>query len=228
MTKIAHNFQVAIDGPASAGKSTIAKILAHNFHYIYVDTGAMYRAITLAAKLAGIDYQDEAAVVALLPQVQIEFKPGSPVQHVFLNGQEVTEAIRSREITNHVSQVAAYAAVREDLVDRQQQLAQAGGVVMDGRDIGTTVLPQAQVKIYLIASVDERAQRRYKENQARGIEADLPTLKKEIEHRDYLDSHREISPLTKAQDAQVVDTTGQSIEQVVATISQIIENHQDS
>ncbi|CAK1225248.1 (d)CMP kinase [Fructobacillus tropaeoli] len=225
MTQPAH-FQVAIDGPASAGKSTIAKILATDLKYVYVDTGAMYRAITLAAKQAGLAYEDEAGIVALLPKIEIAFLPGEPVQHVLLNGQEVTEEIRSTEITNNVSLVSSYQAVRADLVDRQRALTDQQPVIMDGRDIGTTVLPDAQVKIFLIASVDERAERRFKENQAKGMNPDLETLKKEIEERDYKDSHRAISPLTKAEDALTVDTTGQSIDQVVATIKQIIKDHQ--
>lgn len=225
MTQPAH-FQVAIDGPASAGKSTIAKILATDLKYVYVDTGAMYRAITLAAKQAGLAYEDEAGIVALLPKIEIAFLPGEPVQHVLLNGQEVTEEIRSTEITNNVSLVSSYQGVRSDLVDRQRALTDQQPVIMDGRDIGTTVLPDAQVKIFLIASVDERAERRFKENQAKGMNPDLETLKKEIEERDYKDSHRAISPLTKAEDALTVDTTGQSIDQVVVTIKQIIKDHQ--
>lgn len=225
MTQPAH-FQVAIDGPASAGKSTIAKILATDLKYVYVDTGAMYRAITLAAKQAGLAYEDEAGIVALLPKLEIAFLPGEPVQHVLLNGQEVTEEIRSTEITNNVSLVSSYQAVRADLVDRQRALTAKQPVIMDGRDIGTTVLPDAQVKIFLIASVDERAERRFRENQAKGMNPDLEILKKEIEERDYKDSHRAISPLTKAEDALTVDTTGQSIDQVVATIKQIIKDHQ--
>lgn len=223
-----NNFQVAIDGPASAGKSTIAKILATQLQYVYVDTGAMYRAITLAAKLAGIAYDDEVGVVALLPQTQVRFEPGTPVQRVFLNDQEVTEAIRSTEITNNVSLVSSYAAVRADLVARQREIANSHNVIMDGRDIGTTVLPNAQVKIFLVASVDERAQRRYQENLAKGMTVDLATLKAEIEARDYKDSHRQISPLVQADDAILVDTTGHSIAEVVAIITKIIvEKQQD-
>lgn len=221
-----NNFQVAIDGPASAGKSTIAKILATQLQYVYVDTGAMYRAITLAAKLAGIAYDDEAGVVALLPQTQVRFEPGTPVQRVFLNDQEVTEAIRSTEITNNVSLVSSYAAVRADLVARQREIANSHNVIMDGRDIGTTVLPNAQVKIFLVASVDERAQRRYQENLAKGMTVDLATLKAEIEARDYKDSHRQISPLVQADDAILVDTTGHSIAEVVAIITKIIVDKQ--
>ncbi|MCK8617093.1 (d)CMP kinase [Fructobacillus sp. M158] len=224
MTKPAF-FQVAIDGPASAGKSTIAKILASQLHFVYVDTGAMYRAVTVAAKKAGLSYDDEAGITALLPTIQIDFEPGQPVQKVFLNGEEVTEAIRSIEVTNNVSLVSSYGAVRSDMVEKQRAMTEKNPVIMDGRDIGTTVLPNAQVKIFLIASVDERAARRYKENKEKGMKVDLETLKDEIKARDYKDSHRAISPLTKAADAIEVDTTGIGIDEVVAKIKKIIEEH---
>ncbi|RRG17729.1 (d)CMP kinase [Weissella viridescens] len=218
------SMQIAIDGPASAGKSTIAKILANDLDYVYVDTGAMYRVVTLAALQAGIDPNDEEAVTKLLPDVKITFKPGTPVQHVYLNGQEVTEAIRSDEVARNVSAVASYAAVRSTMTELQREIASNAGVVMDGRDIGTTVLPNADVKIFLIASVQERAERRYKENQAKGIDTDttLAELTQAIEQRDYLDSHREISPLKKADDAVELDTTGLSIDEVVDRAKAII------
>ncbi|GMA70681.1 cytidylate kinase [Leuconostoc litchii] len=216
------NFQVAIDGPASAGKSTIAKILATKLNYVYVDTGAMYRSITLAAKKAGISYNDEQKIRNLLSHTDIRFEPSAPVQRVFLNDVDVTDEIRSTEITNNVSIVAAFADVRSNLVSRQRDIADHNSVIMDGRDIGTTVLPNANVKIFLVASVEERAQRRYKENIAKGITTDLETLKQEIEARDYKDSHRKISPLTQAKDAILVDTTSQNIDQVVSQIANII------
>ncbi|MGO2954266.1 MAG: (d)CMP kinase [Leuconostoc mesenteroides] len=219
------NFQVAIDGPASAGKSTIAKILATMLNYVYVDTGAMYRTITLAAKKNGIAYNDEEKIKNLLSQTEIRFEPSTPVQRVFLNDIDVTEEIRSAEVTNNVSIVASFADVRSNLVNRQREIANNNSVIMDGRDIGTTVLSEADVKIFLVASVDERAQRRYKENVAKGMTTDLETLKREIEARDYKDSHRQISPLTQAKDAILVDTTGQSIDDVVAKIANIIENN---
>ncbi|WP_187387621.1 (d)CMP kinase [Weissella muntiaci] len=214
--------QIAIDGPASAGKSTIAKILANKLNYVYVDTGAMYRAITLAAFNAQIDPNNEQAVSALLPELEITFAPGEPVQRVYLNGQEITDAIRSTAVTANVSAVSSYAAVRSSMTKLQQEIAQTSNVVMDGRDIGTTVLPKAQVKIFLIASVLERAERRFKENQAKGMNTSLAELEAAIEKRDYLDSHREISPLKKADDAVEVDTTGHSIEEVVAIVEAII------
>lgn len=218
------NFQVAIDGPASAGKSTIAKILATKLNFVYVDTGAMYRTITLAAKKNGIAYNDEEKIKKLLLQTEIRFEPGTLVQRVFLNDNDVTDEIRSAEVTNNVSVVASFPDVRSNLVNRQREIANSNSVIMDGRDIGTTVLPEADIKIFLVASVDERAQRRYKENVAKGMTTDLETLKHEIEARDYKDSHRQISPLTQAKDAILVDTTGQSIDDVVAKIANIIEN----
>ncbi|WP_294975483.1 (d)CMP kinase [uncultured Leuconostoc sp.] len=223
---MAENFQVAIDGPASAGKSTIAKILATNFKYVYVDTGAMYRAITLAANKAGIAYKEEQKIIALLPKITIRFEPDPLVQRVFLNDEEVTDDIRSTEITNNVSLVSSYGAIRENLVKRQRHIANSQNVIMDGRDIGTTVLPNAQVKIFLVASVAERAERRYKENIAKGMATNLADLKADIELRDYKDSHRKISPLVQAKDAILVDTTGQKIEDVVSEITEIIKNNQ--
>lgn len=169
--------QIAIDGPASAGKSTVAKIVAKDFNYIYVDTGAMYRTITLKALKNQIDLNNEKEIQILLKNTEISFKPGDPVQKVYLDSEEVTEEIRSENVTNNVSTIAALPVVREELVKRQQELATNGGIVMDGRDIGTTVLPQAEVKIFLIASVEERAERRYKENIKKGMNVSLEKLK---------------------------------------------------
>lgn len=218
--------QIAIDGPASAGKSTVAKQVAKQLHYTYCDTGAMYRALTLAALRAKVNLTDESAVLAILKTLQIQFKPGSPQQRVFIGEQEVTQAIRQPEVTNNVSTVAALAGVRRQLVRQQQQIAQQGSIVMDGRDIGTAVLPQAQVKIFLVASVAERARRRYQENVHKGIDTPLATLQKEIEIRDQKDSTREVSPLTQAKDAVKVDTTALSIDQVVAKIIAITNEKQ--
>lgn len=220
MTKIS----IAIDGPASAGKSTVAKILAQKLRYIYCDTGAMYRALTYAAIQKQVNQDDEEALVNLLKNSKISFQQKSDGQHVYLNGQDVTNEIRQNDVTNAVSKVSAYKKIREDLVKRQQWIAKSGGIVMDGRDIGTAVLPDAEVKIFLIASVEERAERRLKENQRKGIPADFTTLKKEIETRDYLDSTRENSPLVQAEDAVLVDTTGLSIMEVVGEIVTIVEN----
>ncbi|WP_283601741.1 (d)CMP kinase [Ligilactobacillus aviarius] len=214
--------QVAIDGPASAGKSTVAKIVAKKLHFIYCDTGAMYRSVTFAALKNHIKLDDDQALKELLKTIEIRFVPAEPEQRVFVNDEEVTQAIRTPEITNNVSLVSAQPSVRAELTKRQQEIAEAGGIVMDGRDIGTTVLPNAEVKIFLVASVHERAVRRFKENQTRGIDTPLDVLEKEIEERDYKDSHREISPLTQAKDAVLVDTTSLTIDQVVDQILEII------
>lgn len=215
--------QVAIDGPASAGKSTVAKIVAKKLHFIYCDTGAMYRSVTFAALKNQVKLDDDQALKELLKTIQIRFVPAEPEQRVFVNDEEVTQAIRTPEITNNVSLVSAQPSVRAELTKRQQEIAEAGGIVMDGRDIGTTVLPNAEVKIFLVASVHERAVRRFKENQTKGIDTPLDVLEKEIEERDYKDSHREISPLTQAKDAVLVDTTSLTIDQVVDKILEIID-----
>jgi len=214
--------QVAIDGPASAGKSTVAKIVAQRFHYIYCDTGAMYRAITWKALQEKANLGDEATIKGLLDQIAIRFEPGTPVQKVFVDDTEVTLAIRQPDVTNAVSQVSALPAIRTELTARQREIADAGGIVMDGRDIGSTVLPDAEVKIFLVASVDERAQRRLKDNAAKGINTPLATLKYEIEERDRKDSTRKVSPLTQAADAIRLDTTSLSIEQVADRIAETI------
>lgn len=214
---------IAIDGPASSGKSTVAKILANDYGFIYTDTGAMYRSVTLMAIKAGVAFTDEDALVQLINENAISFKQTDQGQLVFINDNNVTEDIRQPEVTNNVSEVSAHEAVRRELVKKQQEIAKASGVVMDGRDIGTAVLPNAEVKIFLVASVVERAERRYKENQSKGIMTDFQTLKEEIEHRDLLDSTRKISPLKKAADAELLDTTGMTIQQVVTSIKEIVE-----
>ncbi|MFH6649241.1 (d)CMP kinase [Streptococcus suis] len=215
------SIQIAIDGPASSGKSTVAKIIAKNFGYTYLDTGAMYRSATYLALTNGIEVTDQNRIVALLAQYPIRFgRDENGQQLVFVGDEDVTLPIRDNQVTNNVSAVAALPLVREELVRLQQGIAQAGGIVMDGRDIGTVVLPQAELKIFLIASVEERALRRFKENTERGIETDLESLKQEIAARDYKDSHREVSPLKAADDAITFDTTGVSIEGVVKFISE--------
>lgn len=217
--------QIAIDGPASAGKSTVAKIVANKLQYVYCDTGAMYRAVTYAAIKNNVELDNDDALKNLVKNLQIKFVPAEPEQKVFVNDEEVTRAIRTPEITNNVSLVSAQPSVREALTKRQQQIAADGGIVMDGRDIGTTVLPNAEVKIFLVASVEQRAQRRFKENQEKGIDTPLEVLEKEIEERDYKDSHRKISPLTKAVDAIQVDTTSLGIDEVVSEILKIIKKN---
>ena len=218
--------QIAIDGPASAGKSTVAKRVAKKLGYVYCDTGAMYRATTYAAKKNHVAYDDDQGLKEMLEKTEIRFVPAEPEQKVFVNETEVTKTIRLPEIANNVSTVSAQKSVRADLTERQRMIAEQGGIVMDGRDIGTTVLPNAEVKIFLVASVHERAVRRFKENVEKGIDTPLDVLEKEIEERDYKDSHRKISPLTQAKDAVLVDTTSLSIEEVVAKIMEIIEKVQ--
>ncbi|MGQ7499191.1 (d)CMP kinase [Streptococcus suis] len=215
------SIQIAIDGPASSGKSTVAKIIAKDLGYTYLDTGAMYRSATYLALTNGVEVTDQDRIVDLLAQNPIRFgRDDDGQQLVFVGEQDVTLPIRDNQVTNNVSAVAALPLVREELVRLQQEIAQAGGIVMDGRDIGTVVLPQAELKIFLIASVEERAMRRFKENTERGIETDLETLKEEIAARDYKDSNRTVSPLKAADDAITFDTTGVSIEGVVKFISE--------
>lgn len=219
---VLNDFNIAIDGPASSGKSTIAKILADTYRLVYVDTGAMYRSLTYLALQDDIALDDESALMKLLNQTEIILQRNGKGQSVLVNGADVTEAIRQNDVTNNVSKVAAYAKVREELVRRQQKIAQNTGVAMDGRDIGTVVLPDAEVKIFLVASVEERAERRYLENKQKGILSDYEQLKEEIIARDDYDSNREVSPLKQAEDAIRIDTTGLSIDEVVEACKKII------
>ncbi|GAA0599754.1 (d)CMP kinase [Virgibacillus siamensis] len=209
---------IAIDGPAAAGKSTVAKITARKLNYIYVDTGAMYRALTLKSLNSEIDPDNEKALIELLTLTDIELIQGENNQHVLLDEYDVTHDIRSEQVTNNVSYVAQHPLIRKEMVKRQQKLAEKRGVVMDGRDIGTHVLPNAEVKIFLIATVEERARRRHEENLKKGFSSDLDTLKKEIEQRDLIDSKREASPLLKADDAIEIDTTSITIDEVAERI----------
>lgn len=213
---------IAIDGPAAAGKSTVAKIIAEKLSYIYIDTGAMYRALTYKAITENVNLEDENKLMNILSNMNILLKPSKSGQLVYINDEDVTETIRSSEVTNSVSIVAKHRMVREEMVKRQQDLSKSGGVVMDGRDIGTHVLPQAEVKVFLLASVQERAVRRHEENLSKGYESNLEVLIKEIETRDKLDSEREVAPLRKAEDAVVIDTTSLSIEEVVAKIMELV------
>lgn len=221
--------QVAIDGPASSGKSTVAKIIAKRFGYVYCDTGAMYRSVTWAALENGIDVSDTKQVIDLARRIKITFEPGQPDQRVFVDGHEVTKDIRTEKIAANVSAVAAIPEVRAQMVEQQRQIAQAGGIVMDGRDIGTTVLPDAQVKVFLVASAHERARRRYEENLQKGLATQsLDELEAAIKLRDQKDSTRKVSPLTQAKDAILIDTTSLTIDQVVDEISAPIKKNQDN
>ena len=201
------DIRIAIDGPASSGKSTVAKIIAKNLGYTYLDTGAMYRSATYLALQNGLTEENVPEILEQLSQHPISFgKAADGSQQVYVGDVDITHPIRDNQVTNNVSWVAAIPEVRQELVAQQQRIAQDGAIIMDGRDIGTVVLPDAELKIFLIASVDERAERRYKENIEKGIPADLETLKKEIAERDYKDSHRKVSPLKPAEDAITFDT----------------------
>jgi len=217
------NIQIAIDGPAGAGKSTIAKIVAEALGFTYIDTGAMYRAVTYKAMQQNIHLDDEAKLAEMLEVSTIELKPSPQGQLVFLDGHNVSAEIRSNEVTSSVSQVAAHAKVRELLVAQQQKLAANGGVVMDGRDIATHVLKDAELKVFMSATVEERARRRLIDNQKRGIESSLEKLQEEIALRDKKDSEREASPLIQAEDAIFLDTTALSIDDAAQAILKLAE-----
>ncbi|MCI8717134.1 MAG: (d)CMP kinase [Lachnospiraceae bacterium] len=217
-------FQVAIDGPAGAGKSTIAKILAADLGFIYVDTGAMYRAMALSCLRNGIDVRDKEAVVGHCEKIEVSLKYKNGEQQVLLNGENVNAYIRTEEVSQATSAISIYEGVREKLLNLQRQLGQEHNVVMDGRDIGTNVLKDAQVKIYLTASVNTRAKRRYEELVKRGIECNLKEIEEDIKERDYRDMHREIAPLKQAEQAVYLDSSELAIEQVVGKIREMIED----
>lgn len=213
-----HKIAIAIDGPAAAGKSTVAKIVAHKLGYIYIDTGAMYRALTSKALEYRLDLEDEKQLSELLDKTEITLEQGETGQRVYLDGIDTTWEIRTEEVTNNVSKVAKYPLIREEMVRRQQKFAEKRGVVMDGRDIGTSVIPDAEVKIFLVATVEERARRRHEENLLKGFESDIEKLQEEIALRDKQDMERESSPLVKAPDAVEIDTTSCTIHQVAESI----------
>lgn len=220
--------RIAIDGPAGAGKSTIAKLAAEKLQYTYVDTGAMYRALTYKSLQQQKNLADEQVLLDLLMDSRIELEPTPAGQQVFLDGQNVSEAIRTPEVTANVSEVAAHAAVRKEMVDRQMKLAESGGILMDGRDIGTHVIPDAELKLFMSASADERARRRFEDNKSRGLHIPVEELKQDILRRDKLDSEREASPLIQAEDAIFLDTTTLSIEDVVEKIVNLVKAKEQS
>ena len=211
---------IAIDGPGGAGKSTIAKLLAEKLNYLHLDTGAMYRAVTLAALRKNISFDEEEELVDLAKKINISFNEQGDI---FLNDENISEEIRTAKVNNHVSQTAAIQGVREVLVEKQQQLAQKNKVVMDGRDITTVVLPTAEYKFYLTASLEERAKRRFEEVKNKNEDINFEEVKKSIARRDKLDSEREHSPLKKAEDAILIDTTDLSISEVLKKMISIIE-----
>ena len=212
------HFNIAIDGPAGAGKGTIAKEVARRLGFVYVDTGAMYRTMALHFIRSGIDPKDEQAVAASCRDVDVSLRYENGVQQVLLGGENVTGLIRTEEVGNMASATSVYKPVREKLVELQQALARRENVVMDGRDIGTCVLPDAPAKIYLTASSAVRAGRRYKELVEKGVECDLAEIERDIIDRDYRDMNRENSPLRQAEDAVLVDRSCMTVEQVIAAI----------
>lgn len=216
-------YNIAIDGPAGAGKSTIAKKLAADLGYVYVDTGAMYRAMAYYFLQNGIDAKDEAAIAEACPKVDVTIKYVDGEQQVILNGENVNGVIRKEEVGNMASATSVYPVVRTKLVDLQRQLAAHENVIMDGRDIGTVVLPNANVKIYLTASSKVRAQRRYDELTAKGVVCDIDAIEKDIIDRDYRDMHRETSPLKQADDAVLLDSSNLDIDGVVTSMKKIIK-----
>lgn len=213
------NIIVAIDGPAGSGKSTIAKIIADKYNFTYIDTGAMYRMITLYCLDNNVNFKDEFAIKNALAKISLDMQGDK----FFLNSKEVTQNIREPRINENVSQIASIKAVRDNLVNLQRKISEGKNVILDGRDIGTVVFPNAQIKIYLIASPEERANRRYKELIQKGTDISYDEVLKSIKERDYIDSTRKESPLTKAADAIELDSTGLKIEEVLAFISKRIE-----
>ena len=216
-------YNIAIDGPAGAGKSTIAKKLAEKLGFVYIDTGAMYRAMAYYYMNKEIDIDDKEAVIAEFDNINIELKYIDGVQHIYLNKEDVSSLIRNAEVGENASKVSAIAEVRKKLVALQQEIARSINVVMDGRDIASVVLPDADLKIYLTASVEVRAQRRYKERIEKGEEADLAAIEEEIRQRDYRDMHRDASPLVCVPEAVVVDTSDMSIDEVLEHIISLTE-----
>lgn len=213
---------IALDGPAGSGKTTTAKIVADKLGYLYIDTGAMYRAVTLAWLRQDKEYSD-AGVIAMLDSLQIELRQSEVGQRTILNGEDVSEDIRLPEVTKLVSPVSAIAEVRDKLVAMQREIGNAGGVVMDGRDIGTAVFPNAELKVFLVASIETRANRRTKELLAKGMEVNEELIKKEIADRDHYDSNREHSPLRKAEDAIEIDTSDMTLQEQADTIIKLAD-----
>ncbi len=211
---------IAIDGPSAAGKSTIAKMLAKKLGYSHLDTGAMYRCVAYQSVRLGIDQNDEAALAAMIDSMSIDFDSDG---HVFINHEDVSTQIRENQISMVASNISVFPSVRERLVQMQREIAKNKGYIMDGRDIGTVVLPDAELKVFMIASVEARAKRRYEEYLQKGIEADFKTISEDIEKRDYQDTHRLTSPLKKATDAVEIDTSDMSIEEVRCAIEQLLE-----
>lgn len=213
---------VAIDGPAGAGKSTIAKLAAKKKEYVYVDTGAMYRAMALACLRQGLKAEEKDKIISVCKDADIRLEYADGEQQVLLNDENVNGYIRTEEVSQMTSAVSAYGEVREKLLELQREIARTQNVIMDGRDIGSNVLPDAQVKIYLTASVHTRAMRRYLEQKEKGYAGTIEEIEKDIEERDYRDSHRECAPLTVAEGAEIIDSSDMTIDEVVNKIIECI------
>ena len=216
--------QIAIDGPSGAGKSTIAKVVAKKLNYVYVDTGALYRTVGVAALNRNLDYHNEAVIAPMLQEINVDLVYEDGVQKVLLNGQDVSREIRLPEASMAASGVSALPCVREFLLKTQQEIATKNNVIMDGRDIGTVVLPNAQIKIFLTASAEKRAQRRFAELQEKGVETTYQEVLDDMVKRDYNDSHRAIAPLKPAKDSILVDTSELDLEQSIDAVEQTIRN----
>lgn len=214
---------IAVDGPAGAGKSSISKVVAKQLGYTYIDTGAMYRGVTWAVLNKGVDVKDQEAVEALLPDLGLTVLPGETGCRIMVQGKDITDYIRSSEINNNVSIIASYKGVRQYLVERQQWMAKQGGVILDGRDIGSVVLPDAELKIYLTASVKARAYRRYLEVKGTANEEPLEVIEQSVAQRDHLDMTRDESPLVCVPDAIVVDSSDLTFDETVARMIQLVE-----
>ena len=214
---------IAIDGPAGAGKSSISKVVANELGYLYIDTGAMYRGVTWAVLDSHVDVNNQKEVEALLPSLNLTLEPTASACKVYVKGQDVTDLIRQQQINENVSTIASYKGVREYLVERQQAMAAVGGVILDGRDIGSVVLPKAELKIYLTASVDARAKRRWLEVQGTSNEQSLEDIKKNVESRDEMDKNRDESPLVCVEDAIVVDSSNMTFDETVEHILHLVQ-----
>ena len=214
---------IAIDGPAGAGKSSISKVVANELGYLYIDTGAMYRGVTWAVLDSHVDVKNQKDVESLLPSLDLTLEPTANACKVFVKGQDVTDLIRQQQINENVSTIASYKGVREYLVERQQAMAAVGGVILDGRDIGSVVLPNAELKIYLTASVDARAKRRWLEVQGTSNEQSLEDIKNNVESRDEMDKNRDESPLVCVEDAIVVDSSNMTFDETVEHILHLVQ-----
>ena len=218
-----HKIAVAVDGPAGAGKSSISKIVAKKLGYLYIDTGAMYRSVTWAVLHNHIDVNNQKAVEALLPELDLTMEASDDSCKVFIAGQDVTDFIRTPQVNNAVSIVASYKGVRQYLVERQRLMAEAGGVILDGRDIGSVVLPNAELKIYLTASVEARAMRRYLEVKGTVNEQTLEDIKDSVMQRDDMDKNRKESPLIQEEDAVLVDSSEMTFDETVEHILHLVQ-----